>query len=640
MCGIAGFLSLDRSPLPDGPGRLAVMGNLIQHRGPDGAGSWRHESGRIGFAHRRLSIIDLSTGAQPMTDGHGNWITYNGEIYNYRELRREIGEDVFRTVSDTEVILRAYRKWGRDCVNRFRGMFAFALWDEAIGSLFCARDHFGIKPFYYTQVDTVLSFASEAKALLPWLPEIRTDTESLVDYLNFQFCLPSRTLFKDVSELPAGHWLESRDGSLEIRRYWDVRYEPDLNHTPRFFLGKLEEHLSSSIELHLRSDVPVGAFLSGGIDSSLISVLGSRAHGGEFCAFTGKFSLGSEFDESAYARAVGDTEGFPVHEIDITVEDFLSEIEKVIYHLDYPVAGPGSFPQYVTSRLASHHRKVVLGGQGGDEIFGGYTRYLIAYFEQCIKAAIEGTMHNGSFVVTYESIIPSLRGLKNYKPMLAEFWKEGLFDDMDRRYFRLINRAPHLGPLVRRDRLPSEGAFERFAAIFNAGNAGRTSYFDLMTHFDFKTLLPALLQVEDRMSMAHGIESRVPLLDYPLVEFAATMPAIVKFKDGDLKHILKKAASKHLPSVIMKRTDKMGFPTPLNQWIAGPARDFVLDLFSTEAAKGREYTDNTLVKRQIEKESKFGRNVWGMLCLELWQRRFHDRSAEFALMARQAAEAN
>ena len=283
----------------------------------------------------------------------------------------------------------------------------------------------------------------------------------------------------------------------------------------------------------------------------------------------------------------------------------------------------------MVSQAAARDSKVILGGQGGDEIFGGYTRYLIAYFEQCIKAAIDGTVHGGNFVVTYESIIPNLVSLRNYKPLLKEFWSNGLFEDLDARYFRLINRAPHLGPEVDFEALGTYSPFATFQQIFNGDNVGHESYFDKMTHFDFKTLLPALLQVEDRVSMAHGLESRVPLLDHELVELAATMPADVKFKDGTMKHVFKQATRSLVPDVIANRKDKMGFPVPLHEWFGGPARDFITDAFSSRAALEREHFDNRRVLAGLEKENRFGRQTWGLLSLELWQRLFHDREHEF-----------
>lgn len=278
MCGIAGCIRVGHGQVDGLAHRLGVMNRLISHRGPDGSDTWRHPSQRLGLTHRRLTIIDLATGDQPMCDAPGNWITYNGEIYNYVELRDELGAETFRTTSDTEVILRAYQRWGPACLDRLRGMFAFALWDEQRGELFCARDRFGIKPFYYSVVDGVLSFASEAKALLPFLPSIETDPDALKDYLAFQACLDGKTLFKGVRELPAGHRLRVRDGSVAVERYWDVYFQPDLERSGSEFESALRDALTDSVRVHLRADVPVGAYLSGGVDSSIVASL-AAAHG-------------------------------------------------------------------------------------------------------------------------------------------------------------------------------------------------------------------------------------------------------------------------------------------------------------------------------------------------------------------------
>lgn len=635
MCGIAGVLSLKLEPIPGLAHSLSIMNQLQKHRGPDGHAIWQHQRQHVGFAHRRLSIIDLSTGDQPMRDRAGNWVTYNGEIYNYIELRAELGQENFVTTSDTEVILHAYQKWGMDCVNHLRGMFAFAIWDEANQRLFCARDRFGIKPFYYTIVGNTFYFASEAKTLLPFVERIETNLEGFKDYLTFQFCLAGKTLFKGIEELLPGHFLHITNGSIKTGRYWEVFYNRDFDHTDEYFKRRIQELLAESVEIHLRSDVPVGAYLSGGLDSSAIASLAGQKYPDNLLGFTGKFSYGSGYDESHYARALAGWRHFELHEVDITVNDFIDNIRKVIYHLDYPVAGPGSFPQYIVSQLASQHRKVVLGGQGGDEIFGGYTRYLIAYFEQCIKGAIDGTLRNGNFVVTYESIIPNLTALRNYKPLLQDFWRDGLFEPMDRRYFRLVNRAPMLGNEINWQILGDYEPYETFRKIFNGYNVKEGSYFDSMTHFDFKTLLPALLQVEDRVSMAHGLESRVPLLDHPLVELAATIPADVKFQDGAMKRVFKEAVRPFLPEVILNRQDKMGFPVPLTEWFKEGAKDFVLDVFSSRAAINRDLVNNRLVLNKLGQESKFGRTIWGLLCLELWQQEFHDQGAMYKNMVAQ-----
>lgn len=630
MCGIAGFIDLKKRGLPTARRSLEAMNRLQKHRGPDGEGIWVHPDCRAGFSHVRLSIIGLADGRQPMAAPNGDVITFNGEIYNYLELRDELKSGYeFQTSSDTEVILAAYQKWGVDCLSHLRGMFAFAIWDASEDAVFCARDRFGIKPFYYTVQDGVMYFASEAKAILPFLPEIKTDPSALADYLTFQFVLGGKTLFKDICELRPGHRLLVKNGELLDQRYWEVYYNHDHEHSEAYFIDKLDALFRDSIKVHLRADVPVGAYVSGGVDSGIVSALGSGFVDGQFKAFTGKFTYGKGYDESEYARDLAAKYSMNLHEIDIHAEDFRNNIEKVIYHLDVPVAGPGSFPQYMVSGLAARHRKVVLGGQGGDEIFGGYTRYLIAYFEQCIKGAIEGTLGNGNYVVTYESIIPNLRSLKNYKPMIQTFWKEGLFGEMDARYFRLVNRAPDMKGEVRWEELGDYRPYESFADVFNRKNVGKESYFDKMTHFDFKTLLPALLQVEDRMSMAHGLESRVPFLDHPLVEFAATIPADKKFKNGTLKRMLLSTFNDVLPQSIQNRKDKMGFPVPLNDWMKGELKDFVGDIFLTGAKRSREFFNADVILNGIAGEGKFSRKTWGLLSLELWQQQFHDRAEHF-----------
>ncbi|MDI6773922.1 MAG: asparagine synthase (glutamine-hydrolyzing) [Verrucomicrobiota bacterium] len=629
MCGIAGEINLRLGPVRALRSDLEVMNRLQQHRGPDGEGIWVHPRGCLGFGHRRLSIIDLATGAQPMTDGQGNWVTHNGEIYNFEALRRELGERLFSTRSDTEVILMAYRKWGEDCVARFRGMFAFALWDEARQALFCARDRFGIKPFCYTVREDAFFFASEAKALLPFLPDVETDVEGLKDYLTFQFCLAGKTLFRGVQELLPGHVLTVAGGTVRTRRYWEVQYDIDFGMDERAAEARLRAGVEESVQMHLRSDVPLGAYLSGGLDSSIVCSVARQRGAAAFPVFTGRFPGYPEYDESRYAGALADARGLEFCPVDLGAEDFIRRLPALVRALDYPTAGAGSFPQFMVSAFARRHRKVVLGGQGGDEVFGGYTRYLIAYFEQCIKAAIEGTMRDGRFVVTYESIIPNLVALRKYKPALQEFWREGLFEDMDRRYFRLVNRASGFHGEVRWELLGDYSPFEAFRAIFHGPNVRKESYFDLMTHFDFKTLLPALLHVEDRVSMAHGIESRAPLLDHPLVEFAATIPANIKFKDGNLKHVLRGAFVGQIPALVAQRQDKMGFPVPFTEWSRGPAREFVVDTLSSDRARGRPLVDNAKVVENLDREPRFGRRLWGLLCLELWQQEFHDRRHEF-----------
>lgn len=635
MCGIAGFVALDGSPVAGADRKSHAMSSLIAHRGPDGSGQWHSADSSVGFVHRRLAIIDLSPGgAQPMHGPNGTVITYNGEIYNYIELRDELSANWnFRSTSDTEVILAAYEKWGEDCVLHLRGMFAFAIWDERNRKFFAARDRFGIKPFYHTQQRGVLYFASEAKALLPFLPEIETDSSALAEYLTFQYTIGTKTLFKGIELLLPGHSLVAANGNVRIARYWDVQYEVDFTRSSRYFEDRFKELLSDSMNVHLRSDVPVGGYVSGGLDSSLMALLASKHDDRNRLAFHGRFLEHPGYDESGYAQEVTDLAGMSLHIADITAEDFRGHMHDVIYHLDFPVAGPGSFPQFMVSALAAKHLKVVIGGQGGDELLGGYARYLVAYFEQSIKAAMDGTYRNGNYVVTIESIVPNLGLLREYKPMIKEFWREGLFDNLDKRYFRLVDRSTDMVGEVDWTSLDKPRVFESFREIFNnQDNVRKEAYFDKMTHFDFKCLLPALLHVEDRMSMAHGLESRVPFLDHSLVEFLATVPADVKFKGGQMKQIMKEAYRGVLPKSVVERRDKMGFPVPLKEWFEGPLENYVKDIFAQQKARHRPYFNSDIVLESFGSASRFSRKTWGLLSLELWHQRFHDRAAEFRAM--------
>lgn len=636
MCGIAGIIQLHAIKIPNLSVQLKAMERLIAHRGPDDVGIWHNIEENAGFVHRRLSIIDLSAaGHQPMTAPNGMTIIFNGEIYNYTALRHDLSDFWhFQSNSDTETILAAYARYGEECVHHLRGMFAFAIWDGH--QLFCARDPFGIKPFYYVVVGDCLIFASEVKALLPFMANIDTDTHAFTEYLVFQYPIGEQTLFKNIKQLMPAHTLSVKQGTVQIRRYWDICYDIDMDHSPQYFSEKLRALLEDSIDLHLNSDVDVGAYASGGIDSSLIALLGrqNRRHRQEnFPLFNGRFLQGAEYDESPYAKIAAEASHASLYCADIDYRDFSENIQKIIYHLDYPVAGPGSFPQYMVSKMARQHVKVVLGGQGGDEIFGGYARYVIAYLEQCLKAAIDGTYRNGHFVVTAESIIPNLEVLQNYKPLLKNFWSDGLFGTLDARYFKLIDRSSDFLDEVNWELLDKESVYNQFLSIFNnRRNTKAESYFDSMTHFDFKCLLPGLLHVEDRVSMAHGLEARVPFLDVPLVEFMASVPANVKFTDGKMKQMLKSTFNDIIPQPILNRKDKMGFPVPLNDWFGRELKDFVFDVLNTGKNKHRPFIHYDKALSQLGKTSQFSRKLWAFFCIELWFQTFHDKAPEFRRM--------
>lgn len=374
MCGVAGVVALKGSLSRPQRVYRAVFDRFLSHRGPDGHGVWRNLDDEVFLAHYRLAIIDVSpTAAQPMADARGVVITYNGEIYNYRELRVAAQQKGyrFRTASDTEAILAAYEQHGVDALSDLRGMFAFALWDESDKKLLLARDRFGIKPLYYCIVGDELYFASEIKALLPFLSKVTTNSSALAEYLTFQYTISSQTMFEGVYEVPPGHYVVAQNGVVITTRYWDVSYDVDFGKSTTDFESELRGLLTDSVAMHLRADVEVGAYVSGGLDSSLIYALASDQSGVGLKAFHGRFLGYDGFDESRYAHDVIVARQGSLEVRDISAQDFIDNISKVIYHLDQPVAGPGSFPQFMVSEMASKHVKVILGGQGGDEILVG-----------------------------------------------------------------------------------------------------------------------------------------------------------------------------------------------------------------------------------------------------------------------------
>ncbi len=606
---------------------MKTMGDAIHHRGPDDEGFFI--DGPIGFFHKRLSIIDLASGRQPMTDGDLT-IVFNGEIYNYVELRQMLIQKgyAFKTHSDTEVILKMFREYGTDAILHLNGMFAFLLYDRRTQQLIAARDHFGIKPLYLYRDQNKYIFASEIKAILAH-PGLRAelDQDSLNEYLTFQFVLLENTLFKSIKKVLPGHFMliDLKSGSSRLVKYWSPSFKVDPHHTEEYFVYELQRLLEDTVKIQLRSDVPFGAYLSGGMDSSIVSILASRHTPAGLKTFTGAFREGPEYDETKYAQIVADFCRAEMHKIFPTGQEFVDLMPRLIYHLDEPVAGPGLFPQYMVSRLAADKVKVVLGGQGGDEIFGGYTRYTVAYLEQALKGAIYETNDEGEHIVSLTSIIPNLPYLKQYVPMMRGFWKKELFEEMDRRYFHLIDRSESALSLFTDDfkqQYEREKIFARFQTLFN--NPDTQSYYNKMTHFDMFGSLPALLQVEDRVSMAVSLESRVPLLDRRIVDLISSMPVRMKFKGGEMKYIMKKAARAILPGAILERKDKMGFPVPLQIWAKNGASDFFRDVLLSKQCLERGIFNRAAIEKLIDSERAFGRTLWGALCIELWYRQFID----------------
>lgn len=626
MCGIVGII--DKTGKEVAYPILKKMADTIHHRGPDEDGLMI--DGSVGFFHKRLSIIDLSTGQQPMAFENYT-IVFNGEIYNYIELKKELKKKghVFHTTSDTEVILHLYKEYGSDSVNLLNGMFAFIIYDKNNNSIFLARDHFGIKPLYWYHDNQFIAFGSEIKALLAH-PDIKAepDSSNLYEYLTFQFIMGEGTMFQNIYKILPGHFMsiDLKTWDIKQEKYWEPNFRIDQFHTEEYFIIELKSILEETISQQLRSDVSLGTYLSGGIDSSLVTIMASKFLNKPFQSFSGAFKEGPEFNELEYARIAAKAANAELFEIFPTEQEFIDLIPKLIYHLDEPVAGPGLFPQYMVSKLAAKHVKVILGGQGGDEIFGGYTRYLVAYLEQALKGAIYESNEEGEHIVSLESILPNLPTLQQYVPMMKNFWKVGAFEEMDQRYFRLVDRMGSTADFFNRDFMKEcnhEEIFKKFAGYFN--NPDTKSYFNKMTHFDMFGSLPGLLQVEDRVSMSVSIESRVPLLDKRIVDLISRMPAGMKFKGGEMKYLLKKTVKDIMPKKIMNRKDKMGFPVPLHIWSKNKTKDFIMDTFLSKKAKERNMINTAYVEKLINAEQPFSRGLWGLLSLELWYGQFIDK---------------
>ena len=591
------------------------MNDLQRHRGPDGEGVWMHPDRFVGLGHRRLAIVGLDAGRQPLTDERGRALVYNGEIYNEAELRAALGGS-FRTATDTEVVLRAHAAWGPAALPRLRGMFGFVAWDEPAQALVCARDRYGIKPLYYAVANGVFYAASEIKAILPFLPSVETDPDGLREYVTFHCCIGSRTLFRGVHAVPAGHWLRVHDGSIQVEAYWTPgRVQPETATGTAATEADIRRVIDDAVAVHLRSDVRVGAYLSGGLDSTVVALSAARTQPRDFFAVTGRFDEGRAYDESEYAREVAAHAGIPLREVTIGPDDFVNEAERIVYHLDTPAAGPGAFPQFIVNRDAVDLGSVLLGGLGGDELFGGYARYLAAQ--------------------------PGAAGLAaagDYTALARQADDAG--GDPERRYFSTIDRSGALRDVLDPRIADEPAAYERFLGTFRA--PGTPSFLERMLAFDAAVLLPALLHVEDRVAMAHGVESRPPLLDSHVADLAAALPPDWKVDGGLLKAGLRRAFADRLPPLTAGRRDKMGFPVPLEAWLQRPGavRDFAMDVLTSQRARERGFIDNQAAAASLATGARFGRRAWALLSLELWQRAFHDRADELrrSVQARDAAD--
>src|SRR5436309_748097 len=567
MCGIAGFASPYR--LDDGAtARGVAMRDIITHRGPDDAGL--HRDSHAVLAHRRLSIVDLSSGHQPLgNEDETIWIVFNGEIYNHAEIRHDLEArgHRYKTRSDTETIVHAYEEWGDECVHRFRGMFAFALWDAPKQRLLLVRDRLGIKPLYWTHVGDLLLFGSEIKALLAsGRVEAQPNTEVIPEVLSTRYVSGSETMFRGIHKLLPGHLLVFGRGTTHIRQYWDV---PVGSHQPSAIspdvVSEFRSLLEESVRLRLMSDVPLGMFLSGGIDSSAVAALMARMIDRPLQTFSVAFKERA-FNELEYSRDVARAIGADAHEIVIDDRDFFGALPKLVWHEDEPIAHPSSVPLYFVSALARRQVTVVLTGEGSDELLAGYGKYPRVTWNWRAGTVYERMMPRAvrrSIAHNLTSLLPAKAARYATRSFLAmDRTPESMcFDNFAA--IRLADQRRLLAPALRL--MATAGrAYGRSVAYFDRPN-GSSTLLDRLLYADIKTYLVELLMKQDQMSMATSIESRVPFLDHKLVEFGAGLPDDWKLSGWTTKRILREAMSDVLPTSILNRP-KMGFPVPFASW--------------------------------------------------------------------------
>src|SRR5438445_4193133 len=626
MCGIAGITSFDGKPVS--LEELHAMCAAISHRGPDDEGFYLGRDKRVGLGMRRLSIIDLQTGRQPVHNEDGTvWVVFNGEIYNFRDLRSKLEQrgHVFSTATDSEVIVHLYEDFGPHCVEHLRGMFAFALWDGRRRQLLLARDRLGIKPLYYAEIAGRLLFASELKAILQ-LPEVaRSLNWRAVSHLFTGLTTPpAESIIEGVRKLEPGHLLLASPGKApQIERYWEVRFEPDYSRSEEDYAEELRERLEESIALHLVSDVPLGAFLSGGIDSSSVVATMARLAPGPVKTFSIGF-LERDFNELGYARLVAKRFGTDHHEL-ILEPNVVDILEDLAWHLDEPFGDPSAIPTFMVSKLSADYVTVVLSGDGGDELFAGYDKYLV-----------EGRERSFRFV---PARIRRLLGL------LSRLMPEGMRGRNLLRHFSLPEAercldAVTLFRLEDKQRLFRKEAFERlshydpFRLEAEELKHGDGHWLTRLQSLDLKRYLPLdILTKVDRMRMAHSIEARVPLLDDKLVEFAATIPPDLSLRHGPTKYIFKRALRGILPDEIIDRP-KHGFGIPLGRWFRGQLGAFVRELLLSETSRRRGIFNTAYIEQLVQRHEK-GRDLdlhlWTLISFELCCRTFLDRRSQNSL---------
>src|SRR5438874_224129 len=629
MCGIAGVMKFGHDVRVESS-VIRQMCAAMVHRGPDDEGVYT--DGRIGIGMRRLSIIDVAGGHQPISNEIGTvWIVFNGEIYNHSELRQQLEPrgHRYRTNSDTETIVHLYEEYGRDCVQHLRGMFAFAIWDRRLRRLFIARDRLGIKPLYYFYDDKKFIFGSEIKAILAYpgiKPEFNQST--LAEYLAFGYIAGQETMFTGICKLPPGNTLEIDDaGKIKVESYWDLSIPAGNDGRPRaHYIKTYRELLEECVASHLMSDVPLGVFLSGGLDSSAVAALTSKIRGEQIETFSVGYDE-EAYSELPYAREVARHIGSRHHEVRLSRQEFFDSLPKLIWHEDEPIVWPSSISLYFVARLARERVTVVLTGEGSDETLAGYTRYAWTLLNFRMDRAYRSFTTDGLRRLIRRTIDGAPLSATLHRKLEHTFlvrdgnsWPSFYYDN----FYSAFSSA-EAAELLTASGHASAGDAYRGSMQHWEHSTGDLLHRLLYT--DIKTYLVELLMKQDQMSMAASIESRVPFLDHVLVEFAATIPAEFSVQGLTGKHILKAAVEDLLPKSIVYR-EKMGFPTPWACWLSGPQLDeletTLLGPRTTARGLFRREVIQRLFAEHRARRRDHGNRIWRLLNLETWMRVFLD----------------
>jgi len=615
MCGVSGFIG-DFSE-----DDLHRMNKVMVHRGPDDSGIYFKNN--VGLAHRRLSIIDLAGGHQPMSNENDTiWIVFNGEIYNFKSLRKDyLSAHTFKTRSDTEVIIHMYEEFGAKCVEHLRGMFAFAIWDERKQKLLIVRDRFGIKPLYYAQTGKGFIFASELKAILATEAVSRKiDKQAMNEYLTFRYVPGFRTMIDGVQKLEPGNYLVCQNGNISVHQYWDLDFQKDNNHSERYYSQRLTELLTESIDIRLISEVPLGAYLSGGLDSSFIIGLMSQLVDNPVKTFTAGFE-GGWYDESPYAELIAKEFKTDHHPLKIKA-DAVSVLEKAIWHLDEPLADAATIPTYLLSQLTKKFVTVILSGEGADELLAGYDKYKFLFYREKLSPLLYKPLFSIMSNI-FKNKIKFQRGfdLLSSKGSAGETYLNlaAVFTEQEKQKL--------LGPELKELKNGTEEPLKLVDRYLSDEGQGE-DFLDRLMYLDIKTWLPNdVLLKNDKMTMAHSLEARVPFLDHKFAEFAMTIPNKLKLKGLSEKHILRKSMKGLIPKSIIKRK-KHGFTVPIAKWMQNGLRKYVETLLDKERVKSLGFWNYSYIEKLMTQDLNnefYRRQFWTIVTFEVWHKIFVER---------------